>query len=408
MNRRRFLLGLGAIGATGIAHAAYQHWPDAGISNPCLSGLPADIQQHPLMRTIWQDIDATQVWDSHVHLVGTGDSDSGIWFNPQMDSLRHPILKLQKHFYMNGACADSEAIDTSVVTRMVGLHQDMPAGVKSMLFAFDWARDAHGTIQKDHAIFHIPNDYAANIAKQYPEHFEWVASIHPYRPDAVDALVQAKAQGARAIKWLPSSMGIDPASAKCDAFYQKAADLHLPIITHGGAEKAVQGGNQAHGNPLRVRRALDHGVRVVIAHCASEGHDEDYDNQNKPIKSIELFTRLMEDPQYEGLLFGEISALTLVNHAWAIPQILGRTDWHKRLLNGSDYPLPGIFPFINTRQLAHAGLLQADEADFLRSIKPYNALLYDFALKRLLRFEGKRFDHTVFETRSFFEPTTHA
>ena len=32
-------------------------------------------------------IDATRVWDSHSHLVGTGDSDSGIYVNPATDSL---------------------------------------------------------------------------------------------------------------------------------------------------------------------------------------------------------------------------------------------------------------------------------------------------------------------------------
>ena len=31
------------------------------------------------------------------------------------------------------------------------------------------------------------------------------------------------------------------------------------------------------GNPLRLRRALDAGVRVVVAHCASMGQDRDLD-----------------------------------------------------------------------------------------------------------------------------------
>jgi mannonate dehydratase len=31
------------------------------------------------------------------------------------------------------------------------------------------------------------------------------------------------------------------------------------------------------GATLRLRRALDHGVRVVIAHCASLGEDQDED-----------------------------------------------------------------------------------------------------------------------------------
>ena len=57
-----------------------------------------------------------------------------------------------------------------------------------------------------------------------PRDFEWVASIHPYRTDALEALEQAKRDGARAVKWLPSAMGIDPASPRCDRFYRASVE----------------------------------------------------------------------------------------------------------------------------------------------------------------------------------------
>ena len=404
MNRRLFLKGLGLAGLAGAGLTGCDYLPEMGLMNPCLAGLPDEIQQHPLMQTIWQQLDPAKVWDSHTHLVGIGDSDSGIWFNPKMDSWRHPLLNVQKTFYMNGACADPARVDQSVVERLVEMSRDMPAGYKSMLFAFDWTRDEHGKIQKDHAIFHIPNAYARDVANAHREHFAWVCSIHPYREDAVDALAQAHADGAKAIKWLPSAMGIDPASPKCDAFYAKAAALNIPIICHSGEEKAVQGGNQAYGNPLRLRRALEHGVKVSMAHCASAGEDEDEDNNHAKIRSFDLFARMMDNPKYEGLLVGEISAVSLVNHAWVLPELLSRTEWHPRLINGSDYPLPGIYPFINTKQLVKQGLISEQSLSFLQGIKPYNALLYNFALKRLMHYQGKRFSDTVFESRRFFEP----
>lgn len=404
MHRRQFLIGLGALGASSVAFAGFKFWPDSGFTNPCLSGLPAELTSDPLMTKIWAGIDPAQVWDSHVHIVGTGDSaDSGIYFNPQMDSLWHPILKVQKSFYMNGTCASPDAVDTSSIERLVQINAEMPAGFKSMLFAFDWFHDENGNIVKDQSIFHIPNAYAAKLASEHSQHFEWVCSIQPYRADALDALDEAKAKGARAIKWLPQGMGIDPASKKCDAFYKKAAQLHMPIISHTGAESAVQGGNQAHGNPLRMRRALDNGVKVVLAHCASDGHDEDLDNGNKRIKSFELFTRLMDTPAYKDLVFGEISALTLINHAWALPEILARDDWQGRLLNGSDYPLPAIFPLINLRQLAGMGLLDDAYLPFLKTLKQHNPLMFDFAVKRLISFNNQQFSKNVFETRRFFD-----
>lgn len=403
MNRRKFLLGLGATGLGGLTYAGYRLWPDAGINNPCLNGLPDNLNNHPLMKQIWAGIETSQIWDSHVHIVGTGDSDSGIWFNPNMDSWAHPTLKIQKNFYENGACADPTNTDVSAIDRLVNLSAEMPAGYKSMLFAFDWFHNPNGKPNKENSIFYIPNDYAAKVASQHSKYFEWVASIHPYRADAVDALVQAKEQGARAIKWLPPGMGIDPASPKCDAFYKKAADLNMPIITHTGKESAVQGGDQNHGNPLRLRRGLDQGVRIILAHCASDGDDEDLDNGNKRISSLDLFARLMDTPDYQTLAYGEISAITLVNHAWAIKRVLERTDWHDRLVNGSDYPLPAIMPLINTRQLHRMGLLESEHLPFLQALKGYNPLMFDFAVKRLMRFNNITFDKRVFETRRIFD-----
>ena len=407
MNRRQFLLGLGVAGASSLVYTGYKFWPEQGLINPCLAALPNDILEGPLMQQVWQGIDATQVWDSHVHLVGTGDSQSTtenkvVWFNPSMDSNWQPILKIQKKFYINGTCAIDSSIDQSAVQRMAQLTSEMPVGFKLMLFAFDWFHDAHGKPEQAHSIFHISNEYVAKFTSEHSQYFEWVASIHPYRADAIDALEKAKAQGARAIKWLPQGMGIDPANVKCAAFYAACARLNIPIICHTGRESAVQGGSQDDANPLKLRRALDAGVRIVLAHCASDGEDIDYDNGNKKIKSFDLFLRLMKAPQYKNLLFGEISAITLVNHAWAIRPILERTDLHGRLLNGSDYPLPAILPIISLKQLVSKNLLDESHVDFLKAIRLYNPILFDFALKRLLRFENSVFPNNVFETKRFF------
>jgi uncharacterized protein len=404
LNRRLFLSGLSAAGVSSLGYTGYKFWPEQNFTNPCLNGLPDSIKHHPLMSQIWAGIKPQNVWDSHVHLVGTGDSDSGIWFNPNMDSYWHPILKVQKNYYMNGSCAVEGDVDNSTVARMTSLAAEMPAGFKLMLFAFDWFHNENGVPIKDKSIFHIPNSYAAKVASEYSQYFEWVCSIHPYRADAIDALEAAVTGGARAVKWLPQGMGIDPASSKCDAFYVACARLNMPIICHTGRESAVLGGNQDDANPLKLRRALDAGVRVVLAHCASDGEDIDYDNSNEKIKSFDLFLRLMDTPAYKNLVFGEISAITLFNHSWTIQPLLQRTDLHSRLLNGSDYPLPGILPLVSLKQMVDKDLLDEAHVDFLMSIRLYNPILFDFALKRLLRFEGNAFPTSLFETKHFFNP----
>jgi mannonate dehydratase len=402
MNRRQFLLGLSAAGASTMLYGGVRFWPEDGLKNPCFTGLPVALQQHPLMKKIWADIEADQVWDCHTHVIGAGDDNSGAWFTPKMDSLQHPILKTQKHFYMNGACLTEGNEDTIFVQRITHLASEMPKGYKSMLFAFDWVHNDNGKPNPAQSIFHIPNAYAAKIAKDFPQYFEWVASIHPYRPDAIDALEEAYQQGARAIKWLPSGMNINPASKKCVRFYQKLEALNLPIIVHTGRELAVQGGEQSYGNPLHLRLAMDQGVRVVMAHCASDGEDEDLDNQRKPVRSFDLFTRLMDAPATQKFCYGEISATILFNHAWVLKPLLSREDWHARLLNGTDYPLPGIMPLISTKNLAENGLLKTSDLDFLKLLRRYNPLMFDFAVKRLIQFDGKSFAPEVFHTRHFF------
>ncbi len=417
MKRRTFLLGLSAAALTAVGYAGHRYWPETGLTNPCLSGLPEALRLQPLYQEIWRGLDPAQVWDCHVHMFGNGDSGlpDAPWHTPKMDSLRHPLLRVQKHLFMNGACvdahssdaksADATAIDHSVVSRLSQLCRALPPGFKAMLLAFDWWHDEQGRPQPDQSTLHVSNAYVTRLAKVEPDIFEWIASIHPYRPDAIDALQQAHAEGAKAVKWLPQVMNIDPASVKCQRFYQTCADLNLPILTHGGREFALPGSEHTLGNPLRLRRALDSGVRIAVAHSATYGRDTDLDvGPHGPSRThFDLFARLMGDAHYEKLLFGDLSSLTLRNHEWAIAPLLQRVDWHHRLLNGSDYPLPGVMPFIDCASLQRQGLLDREAVIFLQTIKPYNALLFDFALKRLLRHGNIYFADSVFHTRRFFE-----
>jgi mannonate dehydratase len=176
---------------------------------------------------------------------------------------------------MAAACvgdAPDGAVDARYVERLTRLLDAFPAGFKMLLFAFDLAVDDAGVERPERSTFHTPNAYAAAIARVRPERFEWVASVHPYRPDALERLDAAAAAGARAVKWLPSSMNVDPTSARCDAFYARLAAHRLPLIVHCGEEVAAPGARQhAFNNPLQLRRVLDAGVRVVVAHAPRSG-----------------------------------------------------------------------------------------------------------------------------------------
>jgi len=407
LNRRKIVLGLASLGIAGVV---YRYWPEDGFSNPCPhEPLPASLLDHDLVQAAWEGIDPNGFWDCHVHLIGTGDSGSGPWINPDMQSLMHPVQWLQSAFYLNGSCTpDNGRSDQAYIERLAWLLNQFPVGVKSMLLAFDYFHDEAGERDLEASAFYTPNEYAASLAQEYPERFEWIASIHPYRRDAVTALRDAVENGARAVKWLPPAQGMDPASPLCEPFYEAAAELEVPLLVHAGAELAVHGGNtEDFGNPLRLRRPLEHGVRIIVAHCASLGKGLDLDiGPNGPaVPSFELFSRMMDEPRYEGLLFGDISAVTQVNRVGnALEALVIREDWHPRLLNGSDYPLPGILPLFSLQHLERSGFIQKNEAEVLSAIRDYNPLLFDFVLKRTLRVDGKSFGPSPFQTKAFFFP----
>lgn len=377
--------------------------------NPCLASLPRRLAEHALVKAAWQGIDATQLWDAHAHLIGTGDAGSGVVVSPEMESLLNPAQYARRLFFLNAGCAHEApgSVDRAYVERMHNLVDGLRPGAKLLLFAFDRAHDERGAVRWERTGFYVPDAYARDTARASPRYFEWAASVHPYRADCVAALERAKREGARAVKWLPAAMGMDPASPQCDRFYAALARLELPLITHAGLERAVLGTDEQNlGNPLRLRRALDAGVRVVVAHCASMGQDRDLDQgaHGPFVDSFELFARLMDEPRYARLLYGDISALTQVNRAGAtLARVLEREDWHARLLNGSDYPLPGLMPIYSVEFIVSLGLLEPAAARVLSEIRQHNPLLFDFVLKRSLRSGGKAFARRVFETRRFFE-----
>jgi mannonate dehydratase len=279
-------------------------------------------------------------------------------------------------------------------------------GTKMLLYAFERAHDERGAPLPQRSGMYVPHAYARDVARAHPQAFEWVASVHPHRADCVAALERAKAEGACALKWLPSAMGIDPASPRCDRFYEALARLALPLVTHAGLSRAVIGADfQDYGNPLRLRRALDAGVRVVVAHCASMGMDRDLDKgeHGPAVESFALFARLMDEARYARRLYGDLSAVTQANRAGALARLIERTDWQARLLNGSDYPLPGVMPLFSLEYIVSLGLLEPAAAPVLSEIRRHNPLVFDFVLKRSLRWRGAALAASVFQTRRFFE-----
>ena len=318
-----------------------------------------------------------------------------------------PIKWAQQRGLHNAACQTSGTPDAvaSYVLPLVERMALVPEGIKLVILALDGYHDASGKLRPEHTHFMLSNDWCALAAQGWPERLEWAASVHPYRADAQDELARVRRLGARAIKWIPSAQGIDPASPLCDRFFRALVGQGLPLITHGGEQRATTG-DDALGNPLRLRRALDAGVRVIVAHCASMGESADIDRGpgGPATANFDLFKRLMAEPRYSTLLLGDLSAIGQRARSGPVLAELLRqaapgAPWSKRIVFGTDYPIPAVMPLYSTQELCDQGLLAQELVAPLRELRRHNAWAYDFVLKRHLRWQGLGFAPEVFATR---------
>lgn len=404
---RRALLGTAAVGATSLA--ALRVALPRVLAHPGVGELSDE--HADFVARCFEGLRRERLWDTHVHVVGLGVGGTGCAVSPEMQSHRHPIKRLQYEIYLAASgVTDEAAADEQYLARLLELHRDANPTGKLVSLAFDLRVDEAGVEEAEPSSFHTPNEYILSLAERYEEIVP-CASVHPYREDAVERLDAYLARGARAVKWLPNAMAIDPASERCDPFYERLAEAGVPLISHAGKELAVDGeGLQELGNPLRLRRALDAGVRVVVAHCASLGTSLDLD-ANKPVQrsAYELFERVALAPEYEGRVFGDISALNFSNRSdEPLREVLRSEELLARMVNGSDYPLPAIDPVISTWMLVRGGFLSAEDREHCNAVFDANPLLFDFVLKRCLRRdEGSAagaLPASVFETAWLFEP----
>ena len=345
-----------------------------------------------LIKRAFDDIDPEKLIDHHVHIAGLGVGGTKTFVNSKMRTWKHPFHRFKFKVYMSSAGVDDEhKADSQLIERLARLVGHIRGHGKHRLLAFDKNYQRDGTVNLEKTEFYVPNQYVFEVAEKYPDLFVPNISVNPYRPDAIAELEKWAQRGARIVKWLPNAMGIDPSDPQCDPFYQKMKELDLILLSHGGEEKAVQAEeDQKLGNPLLLRRALDHGVKVIVAHCAGLGTNEDLDSKDRKQRdNFNLFMRLIDEKRYEGLIFGEISAMTQFNRIGKpLHTILEREDLHERLVNGSDYPLPAVNILIRTRPLVKQGYLTSSEGGCLREIYDYNPLLFDFVLKRNLKQPG--------------------
>jgi len=201
---------------------------------------------------------------------------------------------------------------------------------RAVLLALDQVYDEQGKPLTEMTGFSVSNEDVLALCRETPEVFLFGASIHPHRRDALEALERCAEQGAVLVKWLPNSQGIDPADRRHLPFYQKMAELGLPLLCHTGFEFALPAIHQAYGNLERLRPALEQGVTVIAAHSGSSGI---FINP----QALTRFERML--CRYPKL-YCDTAALALPNRMEALLWWRGHPELFNRLLFATDFPVP--------------------------------------------------------------------
>lgn len=311
LSRRRLLLGsASAVVLSAAGYKLLRGFEDEPLQE-VLPSLPPSLRGTAL--------------DVHVHILGTGVGGTGCWMH---DDMRRsiPVRAGLWNLRLSAAQPDLDARYVDYLIRRLhgaGFLKQVVALAMDYVYSTSGARDAARTP------FFTPNDYVARLAAAHPE-LLFGASIHPYRPDALDELDRVAALGAVLVKWIPNVHGMDLADPRCRAFYRRLADHQIALLVHAGDEQAVAIVGQEFGDPHRLVAPLEDGVTVIAAHVASLGSR---DGRTHFEHLLAMFPRWPN-------LFADTAALTLLTRWRVLRTVAEHTEIHSRLVHGSDFPLP--------------------------------------------------------------------
>ena len=297
------------------------------------------------------------VIDVHIHIGGTGDSGSGCRMSPDFIfsfAFAAMLIALKATpFDLNDrkmkelilrAINGSEKVDSAVLLALDGVYKN-------------------GRYLESQSHLVSPNEYVMGLAKENPRVLLG-ASVHPYRKKR-EMLYETERcidHGAVLFKWIPSSQQIDPRDDRCIPFYEMLAKENVPLLCHTAAELAVPTSDpRAHklNDPKKLTRALEAGVKVIAAHCATAYLGGVLPGDTDYFEDLLGMLRLAETKGWS--LYADLSAFctpTRIGCLRRINEEIGQgTISPGRFLYGSDFPIPIVDINVFTQPLDFKGLL---------------------------------------------------
>ncbi len=217
-----------------------------------------------------------------------------------------------------------------------------------VLLAFDAYHAADGTRPPlPTELRHLGSDiYTSNslvraLCQARPERFLFGASVHPYRPDALDALDEVARAGACLLKWLPLHQNIDVTDPRALEMLRRCGELGLPLLVHYSEEAALATNHpewRAVDPLLSVLRKLLRSTgtipTVIVAHAATRVWP-----WGDPSSHEALLAALTGDFADQPL-YADISALTAPTKTGYLKYLAQRQELHHKLIFGTDFPIP--------------------------------------------------------------------
>ncbi len=268
--------------------------------------------------------------DIHCHTAGIGAGASGCFVSSAMRSnFRFKFFLKTFGVSEQELQKQGDRLVLKSLSQLLGESRHVSAAV---VLAMDGVVDTHGKLDEVATEIYIPNEFLARECRNYPN-LLFGASINPHRPDALDRLDRVAEEGAVLMKWLPSIQGIKPDDVRLKPFYRRLQELRLPLLTHTGNEESFTRADNSLADPLRLTCALDEGVTVIAAHCASNGRNNGQANLDRLLSLFKMYPNLYSD----------ISGLTQANRLGHLSKVLRHVEIHDRLLYGSDMPIINSF-----------------------------------------------------------------
>ncbi len=349
--------------------------------------------------------------DIHFHALGSGkninDADNDIYRNFEDNhiwyirllhsSIENELEELGIDFNNDGEITTDEYFKLIYLLFTKSKEID---GI--VLLAMDAVYDFKSGVRDDKKTdLYITNTYLSNKVNELNERlqndpevedknktFYFGASVSPNRTDWETELNKVfNETDAVLMKWLPSAQHIDLRRKAHKNFYKALTEKNMPLLCHVGPEYTFPEGRRKKklDNFKYLEYPLQHGVKVIAAHCAMPVFP--LINKNKTKK----FYKFMKSANSGGeiRLWADTSALSLVTRVLWIDDIVKifPSDW---LVHGSDYPLPfehwHLQPWINSE-------ITPEEYNQIKKEK--NPLDKDIKIKRAYDFQDSILENTA-------------